>query len=89
MSLKDIVIKKSFELMQSPRVARVMGDERVMRAMMEAIRFRGRLQDNIDVGVERIAHRFNLATHKELREMKRELRRMELLLQQSSASIDR
>ncbi len=83
MAIKDFLTKKSFELMQDPRVMKVMQDERVMKAMMGAIRLRGRLQDELDDGIDKVAHSLNLATKKELREMKRSLRRMEVELERA------
>ncbi|MAQ14268.1 MAG: hypothetical protein CMN30_05675 [Sandaracinus sp.] len=83
MAIKDFLTKKSVELMQDPRVLKLMQDQRVMKAMMEAIRLRGRLQDELDDGIDRVASSLNLATKKELREMKRSLRRMEVELERA------
>ena len=47
------------------------------------IRLRGRLQDELDDGIDRVASSLNLATKKELREMKRSLRRMEVELERA------
>jgi len=86
MAIKDFLTKKSFELMQDPRVMKVMQDERMMKAMMGAIRLRGRLQEEIDGGIDKVAESLNLATKKELREMKRSLRRMEVELERAQRS---
>lgn len=86
MAIKDFLTKKSFELMQDPRVMKVMQDERMMKAMMGAIRLRGRLQDEIDGSIDKVAESLNLATKKELREMKRSLRRMEVELERAQRS---
>lgn len=86
MAIKDFLTKKSFELMQDPRFMKVMQDERMMKVMMGAIRLRGRLQDEIDGGIDRVAESLNLATKKELREMKRSLRRMEVELERAQRS---
>ncbi len=77
MALKDFVTKKSFELMQDPRVSKLMQDERVMKGMMKAIQLRGQLQDNLDERIDKVARTLNLATKKEVRELKRSLRKME------------
>ncbi len=85
MALKDLITKKSLELMQDPRVAKLMQDERVMKAMMQAIQLRGRVQENFDQRVEEIAKSLNLATMKEIRELKRNLRKMEQDLAKAKA----
>ncbi|HJK94359.1 MAG TPA: hypothetical protein RMH85_34920 [Polyangiaceae bacterium LLY-WYZ-15_(1-7)] len=77
MALKDILTKKGLELMQDPRVAKLMQDERVMKTMMQAIQLRGRLQEDFDQRVDQVARSLNLATKKELRELKRSMRKME------------
>ncbi len=81
MALKDFVTKKSFELMQDPRVSKLMQDERVMKGMMKAIQLRGQLQDNLDERIDKVARSLNLATKKEVRELKRSLRKMEQSLE--------
>lgn len=76
-ALKDFVTKKSLELMQDPRVSKLMQDERVMKAMMRAIQLRGQFQENLDQRIDEVAKSLNLATKKEVRELKRSLRRMQ------------
>ena len=75
--MRDYLTKQGLKLMQDPRLARLLQDERVMRAMLQAIELRGRLQERIDVHVEDVARSLNLATKRELRELKRTLRRVE------------
>ena len=77
LALKDILTKKGLELMQDPRVAKLMQDERVMKTMMQAIQLRGRLQEDFDQRVDQVARSLNLAIKKELRELKRSMRKME------------
>ena len=84
-ALKDLITKKGLELMQDPRVAKLMQDERVMKAMMQAIQLRGRVQENFDQRVEDLAKTLNLATMKEIRELKRNLRKMEQDLAKAKA----
>jgi hypothetical protein len=84
-ALKDLITKKGLELMQDPRVAKLMQDERVMKAMMQAIQLRGRVQENFDQRVEELAKTLNLATMKEIRELKRNLRKMEQDLAKAKA----
>ena len=64
-------------LLQDPRVAKVLRDPRAQSALMRALRLRGRVQEQVDARLERIARRLNLATAREVRELKRTIRRLE------------
>ncbi len=75
--MRDYLTKQGLKLMQDPRLVRLLQDERVMRAMLQVLELRGRLQERIDVHVEDVARSLNLATKRELRELKRTLRRVE------------
>ncbi len=77
MALKDLFLKHGMKLISDPRVAKLMQDERVMKTLMQAIQLRGKVQESFDQRVERIAKALNLATQKELRELKRTLRKVE------------
>lgn len=85
MALKDLLTKKGFELMQDPRVQKVMADERVMKGMMKALQMRGEVQQKVDERVDQVAQSLNLATKKELRELKRGMRKMERELAKAKA----
>lgn len=63
--------------MKDPRVASLLRDERVNRALMEALRFRGKLQRSFDDRVDSVAKTLNLATKREVRELRRTIRRLE------------
>lgn len=65
------------KLLQDERVAKLMQDERVMKTMMNAMQKRAELQDTLDARLEKVAHSLNFATKKELRELKRGMRKME------------
>lgn len=71
--------------MQDPRVARLMQDERVMKAAVQALQMRGRLRQQLDDRVDQVAKALNLATKREIRELKRSLRRMEQELERARA----
>ncbi len=64
-------------LLQDPRVAKLLRDPRTQKALMRALRFRGRTQEEIDRRLETMARRLNLATAREVRELKRTIRRLE------------
>ncbi len=65
------------QLLQDPRVAKLLADPRAQKALMQGLRFRGRVQERIDLRLERMARRLNLATAREVRELKRTIRRLE------------
>lgn len=75
--IKDFLSKQSVRLMQDPRVQKLMQDERVMKAMMKGIQVRGDVQDRVEQRIDSVAETLNLVTKKELRELKRTMRKME------------
>ena len=77
MALKDFITKQGLKLMQDPRFMKIIQDERVMKGVMQAFQLRGRLQDEFDEQVDRIAKSVGLATRREIRELKRTIRRMQ------------
>jgi hypothetical protein len=83
MALKDLLMKQGMKLMQDPRFMKLMSDERVMRAVMNAMQLRGKIQESFDQRVERVAKTLNLATQKEVKELKRTLRKMERELEEA------
>ena len=84
--LKDFLTKKGMELMQDPRVAKLMQDERGSKGMMQAIQLRGKVQEQFEKGVEDIAGALNLATTKEIKDLKRQMKKMERELEQARAA---
>lgn len=64
-------------LLQDPRVAKLLRDPRTQKALMQGLRFRGRVQEGLDQRLELMARRLNLATAREVRELKRTIRRLE------------
>jgi HAMP domain-containing protein len=86
MDLKSMLTKQGLRLMQDPRVARLMQDERVMKTLVQAMQARGKLQQELDDRVERVARALNLATKREIRELKRSLRRMEQELEKAKSA---
>ncbi len=85
MALRDVLARRGIQLIQDPRLAKFMQDERVMRALMKAVQLRGQAQDRIDDGIDSLARSLNLATKREIRELKRSLRRMEQQLHREKA----
>lgn len=71
------------KLMQDPRVGKLMQDERVMKAAMQAFQLRGKVQEQIDARVESVAKSLGLVTKAEVRELKRTVRRLETELKKT------
>lgn len=65
------------QLLQDPRVGKVLQDARVQRGIMRGIRFRGRVEEALEQRLERLAGRLNLATKREIRQLKRAIRQLE------------
>lgn len=80
---KETLTKRGLELLQDPRVAKVMQDPRVMKGMMQAIELRSRAQQAFDKGVEEVAQSLNLATQKEMKDLRRQLKKVERELEQA------
>ncbi len=74
------------QVLQDPRVAKLLADPRAQKALMQGLRFRGRVQEQIDQRLERMARRLNLATAREVRELKRTIRRLEEQLRDRPSS---
>ncbi|MDH3727019.1 MAG: hypothetical protein OER77_05770 [Myxococcales bacterium] len=74
------------QALQDPRVGKVLRDPRTQKALMRALRFRGRVQERIDQRLERMARRLNLATAREVRELRRTIRRLEEELRDGTSS---
>lgn len=85
---KETLTKRGMALLQDPRVAKVMQDPRVMKGMMQAIELRGRAQQAFDKSVEDVAQSLNLATQKEMKDLRRQLKKMERELEQSRKARD-
>lgn len=77
MDIRSYLTQQAVKALQDPRVASMLRDERVSRALMEALRLRGKLQRSFDDRVDSLAQTLNLATKREVRELKRTIRRLE------------
>ena len=76
-SFKKALIKQGIKLMSDPRVTRMMQDERVMRAAMQLMNVPGKVQTFTGEQVEKFAKMINLATEDEVKDLKRQIRRLE------------
>lgn len=83
MDLRTYFTQRALQALQDPRVAAIMRDERVSRALMNALRLRGKVQRSFDERVDALAKTLNLATKREVRELRRTIRRLEDELRRS------
>ena len=82
-ALKD----RLFKLLQDPRVAKLMQDPKVQKAVVQSLRFRGRVQGAMDRRTQQIASALNLATQRDLRSLQRRIRQLEQELRRAQERI--
>lgn len=83
MDLKGKLLERGMKLLQDDRVMKIAQDERIMKAVMQAMELRGKVQQSVDDGVERVAKTLNLATQREVGELKRTIRKLEREMERS------
>jgi hypothetical protein len=76
-TIKKTIIDKGMKLMTDPRVMKIMQDERVMKAVMQMMSMPGKVQTFTADQVERLAKAMSLATEDEVKDLKRQIRRLE------------
>jgi hypothetical protein len=76
-SLKNRILKQGLKWMSDPRVAKLMQDERLMKAVMAAVAMPGRAQGLAKDVKESVARALALATEGEVTDLRRTLRKLE------------
>jgi cell division FtsZ-interacting protein ZapD len=76
-SIKKTLVKQGMKLMTDPRVMKIMQDERVMKAVMQMMSVPGKVQTFTSDQVEKLAKAMSLATEDEVKDLKRQIRRLE------------
>ena len=76
-SIKKTLLKQGMKLMSDPRVQKLMADERVMKAVMQMMNVPGKVQSFTDDQVAKLAKAMSLATEDEVKDLKRQIRRLE------------
>ena len=76
-SLKSKALRAAIKVMQSDTAQRVMTDERFQKAVNSAMRFGSQVRDGVREARGQIAERLGGAPDDDLREMKRELDRLQ------------
>jgi septal ring factor EnvC (AmiA/AmiB activator) len=85
--IKEFLKKRGMELMQDPKVTKLVQDERVMKVAMQAFQLRGKVQEQIDGNVEKVAKSLGLVTKNDVRELKRTIKKLETELKKTSAQV--
>jgi hypothetical protein len=81
MAIRDEVLKRGMKLMEDPRVAKLVQDERVMKVASQAFMLRGKVQDEIDGRIEKVAKSLGLVTKNEVKDLKRTIKKLETELE--------
>jgi len=76
-SLKKTLMKQGMKLMTDPRVMKMMQDERVMKAVMQMMTVPGKVTSFTNEQIEKLAKAMSLATEDEVKDLKRQIRRLE------------
>ena len=76
-SIKKTIMKQGMKLMSDPRVMKLMADERVMKTVMQMMNVPGKVQSLTKEQVEKLAKAMSLATEDEVKDLKRQIRRLE------------
>jgi len=75
--LRNKLFQKGLELIADPRVAKMMQDERVMRALSQMMSMPDKVQSFTNEQVERLARAMSLATEDEVNDLKEKIRKLE------------
>ncbi len=76
-SIKKTLMKQGMKLMSDPRVMKMMQDERVMKAVMQMMNVPGKVSTFGNEQMEKLAKAMSLATEDEVKDLKRQIRRLE------------
>jgi cell division FtsZ-interacting protein ZapD len=76
-SIKKTLMKQGMKLMSDPRVMKMMQDERVMKAVMQMMNVPGKVSTFKNEQIEKLAKAMSLATEDEVKDLKRQIRRLE------------
>jgi polyhydroxyalkanoate synthesis regulator phasin len=82
-ALEDRLLK----VLRDPKVAALLQDPRVQTALVRALRFRGRVEAEVNRRLDRAANRLNLATQKDVRALHRRIRQLERELREAQEKL--
>ncbi len=78
--LKKEAMKQGMKMMSNPKFMQMMSDPRVMKAIGNFFTLRGRVQSEMDCRLRSMAETFNFATKDEVKDLKRNMSRVESAL---------
>lgn len=76
-SIKKTLIAQGAKLIADPRVTNLMRDERVLKAVMQVVSAPGKLTSFTQEHASNLAKAMGLATEDEMKDLKRQVRRLE------------
>lgn len=74
---KSTLQEQGLKLLSDARVQELMKDERVVKGMMRVMQLRTDVQERVEKGVEDVARSLNLATADEVKDLRRQLKKVE------------
>jgi hypothetical protein len=77
MDFKQKMMQEGMKLMSNPKVMKLMQDERVMKAVMGAMQLPAKVSTATEHVGEKVAKTLNMATAREVKELKRTIRKLE------------
>jgi hypothetical protein len=77
MDLKQKLMQEGMKLMSNPKVMKLMQDERVMKAVMGAMQLPAKVSSATEKAGESVAKALNLPTAREVKDLKRTIRKLE------------
>lgn len=88
MALRDELLKRGMKIMQDPKVAKLVQDERVMKVAMQAFQLRTKVQDEIDGRVEKVAKSLGLVTKNDVKDLRRTIKKLETELEKTKKVVE-
>jgi hypothetical protein len=82
MDWKEQLRNKALSLLSEPRVTAMLSDPRVSQGIINVLRLRGQVEEQVGQSVRQIAKTLNLATAAEVQELRRAISRLERQLEQ-------
>lgn len=73
-------------LLQNPRIAKLLDDPRTTQLIMRGLKLRADIDTVVDRRMEKVAHTLHLATKREVRELRRTIRKLEQELAEARQS---
>lgn len=78
--LQQKALEKGFQIARSPAVNRMMTDPRVLEVVSRSVAMGGRLQEQMDLKLNQVAFRLNLARRSEVDELQRTVEQLQCSL---------